>query len=260
MGSATREALAGAVSALAALKGVDRTTGEQVLTAGRVVGDSLPLRSLLADPSVEVASKKVVVGRLFGGYTPAALTLIEALVSERWSSQDDLLAGFEEIGIRAIAITDTAIDDELFAFARAVASDAQLELALGSKLGDPAGRVFLVTSLLGGKASPGTVSIVSHLVQQPRGRRIGRLLSSAAETVADQSGDLIATVTSATVLTQTQLDRVAASLTASYGRSLRINQELDSGLIGGLRIQIGDDVIDGSVSARINALRLQLAG
>lgn len=260
MASATRQALAGAVTALAALKGVDRSAGEQVLSAGRLIGDSLPLRNLLADPAVETAAKQTVVSRLFGGFGAPALALITVLVVERWSSQDDLLAGFEEIGIRAIAATDGSIDGELFAFARAVASNNELELAVGSKLGNPAGRLALVISLLGEKASAGTIAIVSHLVQQPRGRRIGRLLQDAAEIVADQAGDRIATVTSATTLTAAQLDRVRAGLAARYGGSLRINQELDPGLIGGIRIQIGDDVIDGSVSARINALRLQLAG
>ncbi len=201
-----------------------------------------------------------VIGRLFGSLTPDAQKLLDAVVSERWSTHDDLLAGVEELGIRAIASSSTAdIDAELFAFGAAVSSSAELELAIGSKLGDPKGKVSLVESLLAGKVDAGTLAIVTHLVQQPRGRRIGRLLANAATIVADQDGELVATVSAAAPLSPTQLERVRASLATTYGKRLKLNEVVDPSLIGGLRIQIGDDVIDGTISARLTALRLQLA-
>jgi F-type H+-transporting ATPase subunit delta len=40
---------------------------------------------------------------------------------------------------------------------------------------------------------------------------------------------------------------------------LRINEVIDASIIGGIRVQIGDDVIDGSIATRLNDLRLQLA-
>jgi len=263
MGSATREALSASRSALAALGGkTDLAKGEQLLAAGRVIGESSPLRAALADPSTAAADKSSIVESVFSTISSEARSLLATIVTNRWSSEDDLLAGIEEIGFRVIADSaeKAGIEAELFAFGEAVNSDNDLELAVGSKLGSNTAKVALIETLLGSKASPQTVSIIGHLVQQPRGRRIAELLRNAASIVADQSGLSVATVTTATALDAKQLARLGAGLAQTYGRELRINQVVDPTLLGGVRVQIGDDVIDGSVASRLKELRLQLAG
>ena len=264
MGSATREALAKAKVALGKLGGTNGlATGEQLFEAARVIGDSAQLRSALADPSADPKDKAAVIGAIFSGVSAPARELLAEIVSTRWSTQDDLLAGIEEIGIRAVASSATAktdIEAELFSFGSAVSSNAELELAVGSKLGSAASKSALVTKLLSGKASPQTLAIVNHVVQQPRGRRIGELVRTAASLVADEAGLAVATIITAAPISPAQLDRLRAGLAKSYGRELKLNQVIDPSIIGGIRVQIGDDVIDGSVSTRLNDLRLQLAG
>jgi F-type H+-transporting ATPase subunit delta len=262
MGSASRVALEAAKAALAQASGVTRQTGEQLLSAGRDIDGSSQLRALLADPSIEAAEKTALIGRIFSSLDPAAAKLLGSLTSSRWSNSDQLIDGIEQVGIRAIADSSegAVIESELFAFSRAVSSDPELELAVGSKLGDPAEKAALVDRLIGKKADPGTLAIVRHLVQSPRGRRIGELLSGAAETVADASGGIVATVTAAAPLTASQLEKLTSTLTAQYGREPRIAVRIDPSVIGGLRIQVGDDVIDGTISSRLTELRLQLAG
>jgi len=262
MGSATREALAQAKIALGGLGTKNGlAVGEQLFEAGRVIGGSAQLRSALADPSAAAADKTAVIGAIFSSISADARALLAGIVSSRWSSHDDLLAGIEEIGIRAVASSAPAkarIEEELFAFGAAVSSNAELELAVGSKLGSAASKSALVTKLLSGKASAQTLAIVDHLVQQPRGRRIGELVRSAASIVADQANLAVATVISAAPLSASQLERLRTGLSASAGRDLQLNLVVDPSIIGGLRVQIGDDVIDGSVSTRLTDLRLKL--
>ena len=264
MGSATREALATSRAALSVPGGTtDLATGESLFGAGRVIGSSSQLVSALGDASAEPSAKVTLVAAVFGrDVTPRALDLLAAAVAERWSSHDDLLAGIEELGLRASALSapaSTSIEGELFAFGNTVSSDAELELALASKLGKVDAKAALVEKLLAGKVSGQTLAIVRHLVQQPRGRRIGELLRHAAAIVADQSGTSIATVTSASVLTPAQIDRLQKNLQERHGRALTINQVVDPALVGGVRVQIGDLVIDGSIATRLADLRLQLA-
>ncbi|MFZ9938234.1 MAG: F0F1 ATP synthase subunit delta, partial [Luteolibacter sp.] len=48
--------------------------------------------------------------------------------------------------------------------------------------------------------------------------------------------------------------RVAAGLAAQYGADLRIEYRINPDLIGGLRMRVGNDVLDGSVKGRIDRL------
>lgn len=264
MGSATREAVAAAKAALAAQRGTaSLAVGEQLLSAGRVIGDSSQLLGALTDPSGAQKAKVALITTVFGALGAQAREILVGLAQSRWSKPVDLLAGIEELGLRVLASSasgdDTDIPAELFAFGRLVASNAELELAVGSKLGDPSAKAALVGSLLDGRASAQTIAIIGHLVQQPRGRRIGALLRHAAGIVADQASLAIAIVTVAAPLSDAQLERLRSGLEKKYG-ALRIQQVVDRALLGGVRVSVGNDVIDDSVAARLKDLRLQLAG
>ena len=262
MGSASRSALAAAKTVLATLPIRSERVGDEVLAAARSIQGSAQLRSLLADPGISPEDKGRLVGRAFARLDASAVSLIAAMSAERWSSPDEFVEGVEEIGIRALAVSapaETSIDREIFAFETALRSDSELELAVSSKLGSPEAKADLVERLLTG-ASVQTRILIGHLVRQPRGRRMGEALRAASATVADQAGLGIATVRTATPLTAAQLTRLESTLSARYGRKLSINQVIDGTLIGGVRISIGDDVIDGSVATRLSDLRLQLVG
>ncbi|BDI22009.1 F0F1 ATP synthase subunit delta [Herbiconiux sp. L3-i23] len=261
MGSASRQALASSVSALADAR-LDLTGGVQLLAAARTVGGSAQLRGLLADPGIEAAAKRGLVSKLFVGFGAPVQGVVASASAERWSSGDEFADGLEELGFRAIAAggpSGSALGHELFTFEQAVRSNAELELALSSKLGGGEAKVALVDRILAG-AGEATRAIVRHLVQFPRELRFVEALRRAARIVADASGLGIATVATASPLSDAQLARLEKALGDRYGRALSLNQVIDPSLIGGVRISVGDDVIDGSVAARLNDLRLQLAG
>ncbi|MFT4220992.1 MAG: F0F1 ATP synthase subunit delta [Microbacterium sp.] len=263
MGSATTQAFAATRTALDAVPGVDLDTARELFSAARVVGDSSQLSGALADPAAPVEARTRVVADVFGGaLAPTTVSLLTNAVQQRWSHASDLVAGIEDLAIRAAAIAepDADVEGELFAVSQAVAAHPQLELALGSRLGASSAKGELVERVLGGRASAATVLIVSSLVQQPRERRVRQLLASAMRIVSDQRGRTVATVSTATPLSAEQSTRLAAALANKYGRDVSLNAVLDPHLVGGLRVQIADDVIDGSISGRLADLRQRLAG
>lgn len=263
MGSATRGALAGTRAELASAGRAELPVAGDLLAATRVIGATPHLRTALTDNEADVADKRALIERVFGGkVAAAAIALLVSASSQRWSSASDFLTGLEELGLRvaADAAGESDVDAELYSFQRTVASDAELELALGSKLGSTEAKVKLVDRLLGPTASPATTLIVRHLVQQPRGRRVGEMLRGVARIVADQRGFDVATVTTAVPLSDDQVARLEQTLGAQAGRRIRFDSVVDPSVLGGVRVQIGDDVIDGSVASRLNDLRQKLAG
>ncbi|MFD1716004.1 F0F1 ATP synthase subunit delta [Amnibacterium flavum] len=261
MGSASRQALETAIAALDKLGSTDLATGERLLAAARAIAGSTQLRALLADPGIEAQGKSRVVNQVFSGFGDI-VPVLDAVVNARWSSGNELVDGIETLGYRAVSASapqGVSVDRELFSFGAAVGSNSELELAVGSNLGGHGAKTVLVDRLLV-NASEQTRVIVRHIVQSPRKRRFSDAIRRAASVVADQSGLGVATIRTATALTAAQLDRLEKALSVRYGRQLSINQVVDTGLIGGVRISIGDDVIDGSVATRLNDLRLQLAG
>ncbi len=263
MGSATTQALAATTAALSAASGVDLDVAGELFAVARAVGDSSQLSGALADSAAPTEARRKVVADVFGAAVkPTTASLLATAVAQRWSSSDDLVDGIEDLAVRAVAIaeTDADVEAELFGFSRAVADNPELELALGSRLGDAAAKGELVEKLLKGRASAGTTLIAASLIQQPRERRVRQLLSRATKVVADQRGRAVATVVAAAPLSAAQSERLTAALTKRYGTKVSLNTIVDPTVVGGMRVQIADDVIDASVSSRLADLRQRLAG
>lgn len=263
MGSATTQALAATTAALDAVSGVDLDVARELFAAARAVGDTPQLSGALADSAAEPAARTRVVEDVFGSrLSPATVSVLKTAVEQRWSSARDLVDGIDELAIRAAAKSDpgTDVEGELFRFSRTVAENAELELALGSRLGDAEAKGALVERLLGGRASAATTLIAASVIQRPRERRVRQVLSRAMKIVADERERTVATVYAAAPLGTAQADRLAAALSKRYGKKVSVNTVIDPSVVGGLRVEIADDVIDASVSSRLADLRQRLAG
>ena len=71
---------------------------------------------------------------------------------------------------------------------------------------------------------------------------------------------LVALVTVARQLDDGQAQRLADALSSQYDRPVHLNTLVDPDVIGGIRVEIGDDVIDGTVASRLDDARRRLAG
>ena len=249
-----------AKAAVAKSSGLSVVAGAAILSVGRAIGSSPALRAALANPVADATAKAALVDGVVGAIDSSAKSLVHVIVGERWSSADEMLAGIEEIGLRVIASGSTdAIEAELFAIARIVAANPELELALSAKRGGADAKRSLAGAVLKG-ASDATTEIVRHLVSQPRGRRIRALLAEAQNIVADQQGRGVAIVTVAHPLDSSQRERISTVLRTRFGRDHHIDEIIDDSIVGGFAVQVGDDTIDASIRSRLTELSSKLAG
>jgi F-type H+-transporting ATPase subunit delta len=152
-----------------------------------------------------------------------------------------------------------SLEDDLFRFARIVASTPALRSALTDRDLDVAARQGLVTQLLDGKVAPTTVSIVRYAVAGGRARDIVGTLDFLVERTAQARGWRIAQVRAAQPIDEAQQRALADSLASLAGSPVELQVEIDDSLLSGARIRIGDLQVDATARGRIDALREHIA-
>ena len=233
----------------------------------RLLDGAGQLRRALADPTTPAPAKDDLLDNLLGGQLdPLPMQVVKEAVGQRWSGARDLVDGLEVLAVQArflVAEADGSLDeveDELFRFARIVAHDPELRSVLTDRALDGDRKRALLEGLLADRVRPATLSIVLQLVLSARGRTLENGLEEYAALAADIRSRSVATVTSAVPLDQEQQDRLAAALSRSLGRDVQVQVEVDSTVLGGLVVRVGDEVIDGSTLHRLREARRALAG
>jgi F-type H+-transporting ATPase subunit delta len=268
-GSSRAAALAAGKALDAALAGgADRAAlGDELLAITGIIDGSATLRRALADPSREAAQKQELAERLLTGKVSAeSIVIVKNLVGQRWSTERDLSDTLEDLGVESIlagaegAGRIDAVEDELFRFERTVAGNPGLRDALTNRNARGEAKAVLVSELLEGKSSPETERLVRQSVLAPRGRRFDRTLEHYLALAAKRREQLTAVVTVASDLTEQQSERLAAALQRIYGKPVLLQVVLDTEVLGGIRVQVGDEVVDGTVLRRLDEARRRLTG
>ncbi|MFI8193153.1 F0F1 ATP synthase subunit delta [Streptomyces sp. NPDC085946] len=271
MNGASREALAAARERLDAL--TDSTSvdaarlADELAAVTALLDREVSLRRVLTDPAQAGEAKADLVQRLLGAQVSGTTAdLVSGLVRARWSQSRDLVDALEELAntadLTAAQRTGTLddVEDELFRFGRIVSSSTELRAALTNRSATTSAKGELLRSLLGGRARATTERLVTRLVTAPRGRSLESGLESLSKLAADRRDRMVATVTSAVPLSDAQKQRLGAALAKLYGRKMHLNLDVDPEVLGGIRVQVGDEVINGSLADRLEDASRRLAG
>jgi F-type H+-transporting ATPase subunit delta len=140
----------------------------------------------------------------------------------------------------------------------AVAGNAQLlQFADDPKVS--ADQVFdLVGSVLGQPLSPALQNFLRAVIDNGRLSALPEIAAQFQALVNAQSGVSDAKIYSAFPIDGSQLADVVATLEKRFGRKLNATVEVEPGLIGGIRVVVGDEVLDTSVKARLDQMKAAL--
>jgi F-type H+-transporting ATPase subunit delta len=84
-------------------------------------------------------------------------------------------------------------------------------------------------------------------------------LGHVGDLAAARRRRVVAAVTSRTELTPGQVERLRGILATAYGSDIQVNVTVDPSVVGGLRVQVGADVVDATVLSRLDDARRRLA-
>lgn len=241
--------------------------GADLFSVADLLSQQGGLRRALTDPSRQAQDKADLIGRLLTGKVDGAvLDLVSGMVRGRWSGPDDLGQAVEDLGVDALLASADAdgvleeLESQLFGVQRTLADNRQLRLALATKDRSIAERGALLEDLFGQRVAPQAKALLHRALASDREASLSASLVRLIEAAARRREQLVATVTAARPLTQAQIDRLRTIVERGYGRRAHINVAVDPSVVGGLHVQIGDEVVDATVLARLDEARRRLAG
>lgn len=223
------------------------------------------LRVSLTDTGAPEQARKSLVDDLFGKQiSEVALAVLEEAAAAHWSTPRDLVKGLVQLGRRALLRGAEAqgqlgqVEDELFRLSRILDREGELTQLLSDRTAASARKRGLLANVLYGKVTMFTEALALQTIGRPEHNPIDDV-AALADSAAKLQGRTIARVTTAGELNEGQQAVLAEKLGKIYGRAMSIHSEVDTSLLGGMTIRVGDEVIDGSTAGKIARLRAQMA-
>ena len=234
----------------------------ELFTITKVLDDSIQLERALTDPSRPVADKVAVLKELLGDNAhPMTMEIMTDLVSRRWSRARDIANAVEDFGVDAMMYYADATDATLqVSIELSELHSALLNLpVVRAKLYDyqatSEARVKLFREVFSGKTlNKVTMRLAEHATCNLRRRRYLETIQWLINKFSRHMGESMVTVTTATPLKKEQIKRLVEVYSAKVGRQVHINSVVDPTVLGGMRIQVGDEVTDNTVVAQLQNL------
>lgn len=236
--------------------------GNELFTITKVFDGSIQLERALTDPSRPVADKVAVLKELLGDNAhPMTMEIMTDLVSRRWSRARDIANAVEDFGVDAMMYYADATDATLqVSIELSELHSALLNLpVVRAKLYDyqatSEARVKLFREVFSGKTlNKVTMRLAEHATCNLRRRRYLETIQWLINKFSRHMGESMVTVTTATPLKKEQIKRLVEVYSAKVGRQVHINSVVDPTVLGGMRIQVGDEVTDNTVVAQLQNL------
>jgi F-type H+-transporting ATPase subunit delta len=236
----------------------------ELFAVADLLGGQAQLRNALADPTVDDRRRRELAAGVFGSRLSSTATrVVAAAAGLRWGTSSGLLLAVDRQGVRTLLLhalaagTLDTVEEELFRFARTVVADQPLRRAINNRTAPLEVRQQLVTDLLTGRVDADAVQLARRAVAMST-VSFEATIEDYLGLAADVRSRAVATVTVARPLAADQHERLQAALERQLGRQVNLQVIVDPAVLGGARVQVGDEVIEGTVAGRLAAAEKQL--
>jgi F-type H+-transporting ATPase subunit delta len=165
---------------------------------------------------------------------------------------------YAEALFKAVGVNDAASVSEQISELAKVAADAQLRQFADNPKAQPDQVFDLMTSVVKAFLGDGAKNLLRTVIENGRLAALPEIAAQYHALVNARTGISDATVYSAFAIDGAQLAEVVASLEKRFGRKLNASVVVEPALIGGIRVVVGDEVLDTSVRARLEQMKVAL--
>ena len=237
--------------------------GNELFSVTNVLDRNIRLERALTDPSRPVEDKVALLNKLVGDQAhEMTMEILTDLVGRRWSRVSDIANAVEDFGVDGMMYYADATDAtlqvsiELAELHSALLNLPVIRSGLSSDRAPAEARIKLLYALVGNKdLNKVTMRLAEHAACNPRRRRYLSTIHWLINKFSRHMGESMVTVTTAAPLNPEQIDKLLAVYSKRLGRPVHINSNVDPTVIGGMRIEIGDEVTDNTVVAQLQQLQ-----
>lgn len=264
---ASAEALAALTERLDAEIGSSQAAaalGDELFEVSTLFRSEAGLRRFATDVSLPAEAKQGMVQQVFAGRVgDSARDLLTDAVARRWTLSRDLADVLERLSeiaaVRSAGAEAGRLTDELFELSGIVDGNPQLRSALSDPARSTADKAALLDTLLDGKALPATVTLAKQALAGTY-HTMTAALATYRRIAAEVQDEAVATVRVARPLSAADQTRLAEILGRQYDTTVHLNVVVDPDVLGGIRVEIGDEIIDGTIASRLDDARRRLVG
>jgi F-type H+-transporting ATPase subunit delta len=166
---------------------------------------------------------------------------------------------YAEALFKAIAPNDAAAVSQQVSALAAVAANEQVRQFADNPKVSPAQVFELITTAAKTFLGDGTKNLLQTVIDNGRLAALPEVAAQFHALVNARTGVSDATIHSAFPIDAAQLQQVVASLEKRFDRKLNASVVVDESLIGGIRVVVGDEVLDTSVAARLEQMKVALS-
>jgi F-type H+-transporting ATPase subunit delta len=134
-------------------------------------------------------------------------------------------------------------------------NDRSFNELLASRLIDSEKRDASIERMFSGKVSPLTLNFLRQLNRKDRLPNLSQIAVAMDELVQNQFGRIEVDVFTASPISASELESVRKRLSDSLGKEVIMHPYTDSSMLGGIKLRMGDQLIDGSIQAELRKLR-----
>lgn len=237
--------------------------GNELFSFTNVLDNNLRLERALTDPSRPVEDKVALLKDLIGDQAHSmTMEILSDLVGRPWSRSSDIANAVEDFGVDAMMYYADATDAtlqvsiELAELYSALVNLPVVRSSLSDSKTPAESRIGLLYALIGSMdLNQVTKRLAEHATCNPRNRRYLSTIHWLINKFSRHMGESMVTVTTAVPLTREQIDRLIDVYSRKLGHPVHINSSVDPTVIGGMRIEVGDEVTDNTVVAQLEQLR-----